>query len=70
MGKVFLTLDTYLDSHGISRYYVSEKTHIRYDTISKYYRNRISRYDGYILAKICDALDCDISDIICYEKDR
>ena len=69
MGKVFLTLDNYLDSHGISRYYVSEKTHIRYDTINKYYRNRISRYDSYVLAKICDAIGCTISDIIQYEKD-
>jgi len=67
MGKVFLTLDSYLDSRSISRYFVSEKTGIRYDTINKYYRNRVVRYDSYILAKICDVLNCDVSDIISYQ---
>jgi len=69
MGKIFLTLDAYLDKRGISRYSVSEKTGIRYDTINKYYRNRVMRYDSYVLAKICDALECKISDIIKYQKE-
>ena len=68
MGKIFLTLDTYLDRRGISRYFVAEKTGIHYDTINKYYRNRVVRYDSYILAKICDVLNCDLSDIISYQK--
>ena len=67
LGKIILTLDVYLDKRGISRYYVSEKTGIRYDTINKYYRNRVVRYDSYVLAKICDVLKCDISDIIHYQ---
>ena len=66
MGKIFLTLDKYLNARGISRYYLSEHAGIRYDTINKYYRNRVVRYDSYILTKICDVLKCDISDIICY----
>ena len=70
LGGIFLTLDVYLDKRGISRYSLSEKTGIRYDTINKYYRNRVVRYDSYILAKICDALECDITDIICYQKDN
>ena len=68
MSKIHLILDRYLDKRGITRYSLSEKTGIRYDTINKYYRNRVMRYDGYILTRICDALDCDVSDILEYEK--
>ena len=66
MGKVFLTLDDYIDKRGITRYALSESTGIRYDTINKYYRNRVTRFDGYILAKICDALQCELAQILTY----
>jgi len=69
MGKLFLTLDRYMDQRGITRYALSEATGIRYDTINKYYRNRVTRYDSYVLAKICDALKCRIAEIITYEPD-
>lgn len=69
LGKVYLTLDKYLDEREISRYFLSAKADIRYDTINKYYRNRVTRYDGYVLAKICETLECDITDILKYEAD-
>ena len=68
MGKVKLTLDRYLDGHKITRYRLSEDSGVRYPTIDRYYKNTVKSYDGYILAKICDALDCEISDIIEYIK--
>jgi putative transcriptional regulator len=66
MGKVQLKLDKYLISIGVTRYRLSDDTGIRYPTIDKYYKNKVVRYDNYILAKICDALHCDINDIIEY----
>ena len=69
MGKVFLTLDLYMDKRGITRYALSEATDIRYDTINKYYRNRVVRYDSYVLSKICDALGCSIDEIVAYQPD-
>ena len=68
MGKVGLKLNKYLDSKNITRYQLSENAGIRYDTIDKYYKNKLQRYDSYILAKICEALHCEISDIIEYKK--
>ena len=70
MGKIFLTLDVYLDKNKISRYYVAKKTGIHFDTISKYYKNQVVRYDSYILEKICDVLKCDICDIIAYKREE
>ena len=63
-----LTIDELLESKGITRYELSKKTGIGYPIIDKYYKNSIKRYDGYILDKICSALNCSISDILRYES--
>jgi len=67
MGQVNLKLNKFLDSRKITRYKLSEDTGIRYDTIDKYYKNKLQRYDSFILSKICSALECDICDIIEYK---
>ena len=67
---VRLTLDKQLEKCGITRYELSKRTGIVYHTIDSYYKNQVVRYDSYILNKFCEALDCDISDIIEYVKDE
>ncbi len=64
-----LTLDNYLTEHHITRYEVAKRTGIKFQIIDNYYKNRVVRYDSYVLDKICTALDCDISDIIEFEKE-
>ena len=61
---VKLTLDKLLERKGITRYQLSKMTEINYQIIDNYYKNKVVRYDSYILSKICEALDCSISDII------
>ena len=65
---VRLTLDTYLDQRGITRYQLSKATGIGYPIIDKYYKNAVTRYDSFILDRICSALHCDISDIISFTE--
>ena len=65
---VFLTLDKTLKRLNISRYELSKRTDIQYQVIDNYYKNKVKRYDGYVLDRICNALDCDISDIMEYKK--
>ena len=62
-----LTLQEYLDKHHITRYALSQQTGIRYHIIDKYYKNKIVRYDGYVLDKICSVLGCRIEDILTHE---
>ena len=59
-----LTIDKYLDTHKITRYELSKRTGIRFQIIDNYYKNKVVRYDSYVLDRICEALDCSISDII------
>ena len=65
-----LTLDNYIDENNVSRYALAQKTGIQYQIIDNYYKNKVVRYDSDVLNKICNALNCQISDIIVFEKDK
>ena len=64
-----LTIDKYLDKCGITRYELAKRTDVKFQTIDRYYKNRVVRYDSYILDRICAVLDCSLGDIIEYVKD-
>ena len=66
---VKLTIDKYLDTHNITRYELSKRTGVKFQTIDRYYKNRVIRYDNYILDKICEVLECSICDIIEYTNE-
>ena len=64
-----ITLDTALKALNISRYELAKRTGIRYHIIDNYYKNKVVRYDSFVLDKICIALNCKIEDIIKFEKE-
>ena len=64
-----MILDIYLDKKEISRYELSKRTGVQYQIVDNYYKNKVVRYDSYILDKFCEALDCDIKDLIEYKKE-
>ena len=66
---VRLTIDKYMNEHGITRYELAKRTEIKFQTIDRYYKNRVVRYDSYILDLMCRALGCGISDILEYTED-
>ena len=68
MAVIRLKLDKLLESHNISRYELAKRTGIQYQIIDNYYKNRVKRYDSYVLERICEAMDCGISDILEYIK--
>jgi len=65
---VRLTLDKLLKDKGITRYELAKRTGIRFHIIDNYYKNKVVRYDSDVLNKICDALKCDVAELIAYEK--
>ena len=64
-----ITLDKALASRKISRYELAKRTGIQYQIIDKYYKNRVKRYDSFVLERICTALDCEVSDILKFVKE-
>lgn len=66
---VKLTIDKILEQRGITRYELAKRTEIKFQTIDRYYKNKVIRYDSYILDRICAALECNVSDILEYVKE-
>ena len=64
MRKIRLTLKEKLEESGITRYQLSKMTEIQYQTIDKYYKNKVIKYDSYVLERLCRALKCPVSDLI------
>ena len=65
---VKITLDTALTKHQISRYELAKRTGIQYHIIDKYFKNKVVRYDSFVLDRICTVLDCRIEDILTFQK--
>ena len=63
-----LTLEKALEKTGITRYELAKRTGIQYQIIDNYYKNKVIRYDSFILNKICEALNCTAGDLIEYKK--
>ena len=64
-----IILDEALKKRGITRYELAKRTGIQYQIIDNYYKNKIQRYDHFVLDKICVALNCNIQDIIEFDND-
>ena len=67
---VRLTIDRILTERGMTRYELSKRTDIKFQTIDRYYKNRVVRYDSYILDRICAVLECNVCDVLEYTKDE
>lgn len=63
-----ITLDTALAAHNMSRYELAKRTGIQYHIIDKYYKNKVVRYDSFVLDRICTVLNCRIEDIITFHQ--
>ena len=68
-GKVILTLDEYRLSRNISKNKIVQGARVQRTQLQNYCNNKVARVDLDVLARICDYLDCELSDIMRYEKD-
>jgi len=61
-----ISLDKVLEERGITRYELAKRTGIQYHIIDKYYKNKVTRYDSFVLDRICTALDCRIEQLLIF----
>ena len=64
LSKIYLTLKEKLEECGLTRYKHSKMTGIQYQTIDKYYKNKVVKYDSFLLERFCTALNCPVSDLV------
>ncbi len=74
MDKIFdfghfeITIEDYIKKNNISKNKLAQKANLQRTQLNSYCNNKIKRVDFDVLARICYALDCEISDVICYIK--
>ncbi len=69
-GKIKIKLATYLEEREISRYKIIKNCNVSQTQLNRYYRNQIERIDLDVLARICDYLNCEVSDLLEYVPDE
>lgn len=67
-GKVEIVLKEILEKKNISRNKLCTMIAANYDLVNRYYNNKVIRIDLDIIARMCFALDCNITDILKYKK--
>lgn len=66
--EVEVNLKNVMSKRKITVNQLSKMTGIRYHIVKKYYRNEMYRIDLLNLAKFCDALNCEIEDILILKR--
>lgn len=69
-GRVSLNLDNLIKNKGISKNKLAQRAEVSYTQLTKFCKNEISRIDFNTIARLCYVLDCDISDLLKYEKPK
>lgn len=67
-GHFDIVLSNYLKEKGISKNQLSKRANLQRTQLNAYCKNEIRRPDLDVLARICHALNCELSDIIRYRK--
>lgn len=62
--KIHITLNELLDKQDISQHELSRLTGIRQPSINEMCNNQTKRLPLDNLAKICEVLECDITDVL------
>lgn len=65
-GVVELRLRAIMDQQGISRGALSRYVGTRFEVVDRWYNGELDKLDLDILARICCALECDVSDLLVY----
>ena len=69
-GDIKFDIKSIMDKKGITINQVVKNTGLHHQVIKRYYDGTILRYDKDVLSKLCFVLDCNLDDIMCYEKPK
>lgn len=68
-GHIIVKLSHILDSRNITRNRLRTLTGVKYEVVDRYYKGKqIEMVDLNFLAKVCYVLDCQIQDLLEYQK--
>ena len=69
-GKVYLNLEELMKEKCITKNQLSYKAKMTHTQLSRLLKHEASRIDFDTIARLCYALDCQITDLIIYEPPK
>lgn len=66
VGSVVFTIDEFRKSKGISKNQICINANVQRTQLQNYCNNKVARIDLFVLARICNYLECEIKDIMKY----
>ena len=63
-GKIIIKLDELIEKKGLSKNKLSHKAEMQRTQINNFCKNKITRLDVDVLARICTVLECRIEDLL------
>lgn len=69
-GTIKIKLNELIKEKGISKNKLSHKAEMQRTQINNYCKNKITRLDTDVLARICSVLDCSIGDLLEFEPSK
>lgn len=64
MKYLHLRLPELLDEKGISRTRLCRDLDLQRTNLNRYYRDNFQRIDANLIVRLCEYLECDISDLL------
>lgn len=65
-GTIRIKLEELIEKAGISKNMLSHRAEMQRTQLNNYCKNRVTRLDTDVLARLCHALGCRIEDLIEY----
>ena len=65
-GRIDIVLEEFRIEHGISKNKIAKNADLQMTQLNTYLNNQLSRVELGVLARICDYLHCEISDVLRY----
>ena len=67
-GKISLTFKDIMDSKNITRNKLASLSGIRFEVANRLYHGETQKLDLDVLSRICYVLDCNVQDLLRYDK--
>ena len=63
-GTIRIKLDELLEKQGMSKRKLCRMAELNWEQADGYIKNKVTRFDADVLARICSALDCELGDLL------
>lgn len=65
-GYIKIKLDDLIEKQGISKNKLAHRAEMQRTQLNQYCKGTVTRLDTAVLARLCNALDCQVADLLEY----